>query len=94
MENKLKEAYLFIFDSFAADTKEVAEHIGLSVKDTYELLDTCGLLVGELHVNGMSGQGITRKRFPGVPYTWQCWDTYDSISREEAIELFDKDQAA
>ncbi len=88
---KLKEAYLFIFDNFAADTSEVAEEIEMSVSATFNLLETCNLIVGELIVNGISGNGITRKNFPGKPYTWQCWETHDSINREEAIALFDEE---
>ena len=90
-KEKLKEAYLYVFDCFAADTKEIAEYLDMSTKDTYNLLNSCGLLTGELFVDGMAGYGINRKNHPGVPYTWQCNETYDSISREEAIELFNQE---
>lgn len=84
----LYKAYLIIYDNFAADTKEIAEELGTTVDKTFKLLNSCDLVVGELIVEGCSGGDVTRKNFPGVPYTWQCWQTYDSIDREEAIQVF------
>lgn len=92
MKTKLFEAYLFVYDEFATDTVEVAKKIGIPVNETFRLLNSCSLLTSELVVDGVSGISTTRKNHPGVAYTWQCYETYDNISREEAIDLFNKEQ--
>ena len=85
---KLFEAYLFVYDEFAVDTADIARKIGLSVNDTFKLLESCELLTSELIVDGRSGSSITRHKHAGIAYTWQCHETYDNIDREAAIELF------
>lgn len=92
MKTKLFEAYLFVYDEFATDTVEVAKKIGLPVNETFKLLKSCKLLTSLLIVDGVSGSSTTRKNHPGVAYTWQCYENNDNISREDAIDLFNKEQ--
>lgn len=88
MKAKLFEAYLFVYDEFAADTTDIAKKIGLPVNETFKLLESCELLTSLLIVNGRSGSSITRHKHAGIAYTWQCHETYDNIDREAAIALF------
>lgn len=89
--DQLKAAYLLAYDNFATDATEVADHLyksGLldesepnlaqdrkSTTAVLRKLERSGLLCGE-RVNGEK------------TLTWQCYETYDYISREEALELF------
>lgn len=86
----IRKACLFVYDSFAADTNDVAEHMGLTVQSAYGLLSKCDLMTADIIDDGISGDGINSRTRPGLAATWQCWKTYDSINREEAIAIFDK----
>jgi transposase-like protein len=74
---QLKTAYLVCFDTFATDATEVASVLDVKPAEATKILKTVGPLLVSDHTNG------ERK------LTWQCYETYDSITRDEAIELFD-----
>jgi hypothetical protein len=74
----LRAAYLLAFDNFATVPAEVvAAGITDDAKDARRLLDAMAPLVVSDVVNG-------------AERTWQCAETYDSISRTTAIRRFDK----
>lgn len=76
----LRTAYLVTFDAFATGANEVATAINADSKQAIKLLRRLASagLIDSLHVND-------EKRL-----TWQCNETYDSISRSTAIRRFDK----
>lgn len=93
---KLKEIYMFVFNEFSAYTTDVAKEFNMTTAEAFNALSRMEgkLLCKELGVVSggvrISGQGINRKTAPGVPYMWQCWDTYDYHTEEEAQAKFDE----
>lgn len=89
----LKTVYLFIYDEFAATTKDIREKFGFTNAKAYNLgcqLEDMGLVCGEIYLEkGGCGATITAKNHPGTPVMWQCWESYDYIERDEAVQLFD-----
>lgn len=86
--NQLYEAYLLVYDSFATGTTQVADELDVSKDSARKILkqlENVGLVAGE-DVNG-EAQGIFR-RGEYKDICWQCWETHDSINREEAIAKF------
>jgi len=48
---------------------------------------------GSLLCRELIAQGTThraRQNAPGICYTWQCRETYDSLTRQEAIDRFNQ----
>lgn len=82
----MKAIYLFIFGSFASDTKEIAEEFGFTTADAYRVLQAIPGLCSELMEGGTS---TTRKRAPGVAYTWQCNTSHDNENAEAAAARID-----
>jgi hypothetical protein len=81
LRESLRTAYLIAFDNFATDAKEIAAALGTDTKHANAVLQALlnkNLLAEPDHVNG-------EKKL-----TWQCAETYDSISRTTAIRRFDK----
>jgi hypothetical protein len=77
--DQLKAVYLLAFDNFATTASEVAENLGIPTKEAHVLLrEMENSLLASDHVNGER------------TLTWQCWDTYDSITRRQAIAKFNK----
>lgn len=74
----LREAYLIVFDSFAIDAPDLAHDMNIEVKDARSLLKKLEPLVVSDHVNGER------------TLVYQCWETCDNLTREEAEALFDK----
>jgi hypothetical protein len=75
----LKATYLKAFDNFATTAVEVAEGLGITTKEATVLLrEMENSLLASTHVNNER------------TLTWQCWDTYDSITRRQAIAKFNK----
>lgn len=93
---KLKEIYMFVYEEFSAETTDVAKKFGMSTAEAFDALSQMeGTLLNKelwLEQGGVkyAGPGITRKTTPGTPYTWQCWDTYDYHTPEEASAKFDE----
>ena len=92
----LRSAYMYIFDEFAVFTSDVMSHMGKSRGDTLDVLhklERVGLIGGESNDN--NGRYVSnQKQVPGKEKMWQCNETYDSLSREAAIEKFDAAVAA
>jgi hypothetical protein len=86
---QLRAAYLHTFDVFATDRSEVADTLGVSKHVASSLLGKLedSSLVCSTDVND-DAQGSNR-RGQYKELTWQCWDTYDSSTREEAEARFD-----
>jgi hypothetical protein len=91
---QMRAAYLHTFDIFATDRSEVAGALGVSKEVASNLLH--GLeskgLVCSTDVND-DAQGWNR-RGQYKELTWQCWETYDNSTREEAEARFDAAFAA
>ena len=89
----LKAVYMFIYDEFAADTKDIREKFGFTNAKAYDIgrqLEDMGLVCGEIMLGcGLMGGSINAKTHPGTPVMWQCWETDGSIERDEAEQLFD-----
>jgi hypothetical protein len=88
-----RDAYLYIFDSFAATTAEVANHLHITPQHAYRLLGTmAGILLSDEMQDTPDGPHATRsdQRLPGQNILWPCFYTYDSESREEAGARFDR----
>lgn len=80
-ERQLKKAYLIAFDDFATDALALKVDLGMRTKaDANRLLKTLeGLgLVTSGHLNGERA------------LTWQCVETYDTITRSEALARFEE----
>lgn len=74
---QLKTAYLIAFDNFATTAPEVAAELGITPATATRLLKSMGSLITWDHVNGER------------TLTFQATETYDSLTREEAIAKFD-----
>lgn len=93
MNDSKRAIYRFIFDSFAVTTKEIAANYGMSTADAYAIcrkLEDANLITGEATDNqgSFSGRGKQANNFNSL--LWQCWKTYDYISAEEAMALYDE----
>lgn len=84
--------YMWLFDEFAANTKDVMEGMGLKRPEALKLLnelEAAGLIVGEF----TDGQGTffggdkktARKRTAFQNKLWQCYNTYDYDTKEQAL---------
>src|SRR3954464_1645525 len=81
---RAKNVYLAVFDSFAASKSDIAEELNLTkgqVSGSLKTLETAGLVCAT-DVNE-SAQGTARQGQYGE-LVWQCYQTYDSIERDEA----------
>lgn len=78
-ENDLRTAYLLAFDNFSTDPIEVGNAVNGNSRYGRELLGTLvqGGIVCDTLVNG-------------TDQVWQACQTYDSISRDEAIRIFEQ----
>jgi hypothetical protein len=89
----LRDAYLFVYDNFSADTREVAKAFGLTTAQANAMLEQVPDIVGELISDGhgciRTFNARTRKEMPGQPRIWQCWTTYDSEDRAAAEKRID-----
>jgi Mn-dependent DtxR family transcriptional regulator len=91
----LRAIYLSVFDNFAMDTNDIAKEFGLDRRDAYTLLQKlqdAGLITGGyVGANAVDYRHSARGRVEnhGVCKLWQAWETYDSISHEEAEVKFD-----
>lgn len=87
-EEFLLNVHLFVFDNFATGTEEVATEFGISRDSARKALKRCeqlGTLSGEdwdLTAQGDRRQGEYKE------ITWQSWQSYDYITREESIQEF------
>jgi predicted transcriptional regulator len=86
----LRQSYLLAFDNFTTRRSEVAEVLGVDKKKASSLLNKLRAagLIDSYDVNDASQGSGRRGAYAEVE--WQCFETYDSISREEAEKLFDK----
>jgi hypothetical protein len=81
LRENLRTAYLIAFDNFATDAKEIADALQTDTKHANAVLQALlnkNLLAEPDHVNG-------EKKL-----TWQAQETYDSITRRQAIARFNK----
>lgn len=86
---ELKETYLFVFDVFATDRSEVADHFGISknaAKSRLKTLQRYGL-ADCVDVND-EAQGLWKKGLY-KELTWQTFLCIDDYSHEEAEIYFD-----
>jgi hypothetical protein len=88
----LLKAYLYVFDEFATSTDEVALHLGVMNEVALNVLNDLEghNLVGGEFTNGQGSWTGDRKAYPGTFKVWQCNRTYDELTREEAIKVFDE----
>lgn len=80
--------YLAVFDAFAADKSDVVAETGLNkaqVTKSLKRLQERGL-VDTYDVNAEAQGSFRRGEYKEL--TWQCNETYDSITRTEAIARF------
>lgn len=87
--------YMYVFDSFAATTREIADEFGLSLGTAYRLMQSldclvCGEVTLESEGGSSTGVNITARSNPGSSINWQCWQTYDHLTTDEAIALFNE----
>jgi hypothetical protein len=89
-----QQVYLVVFDSFSASKPDVAEETGFTAAQVSRSLDRLrGLqLVDAYDVNGASQGSFRRGQYGHLQ--WQCYDTYDSITREQAVEKFNQAMGA
>lgn len=97
--NLLLAAYLTAFDNFATDRSEIAStpEFVAAEADEKKRKALASRVLKELEAQSLvcstdvneESQGSGR-RGAYKELTWQCWQTYDSISREEAIALFNQ----
>lgn len=86
-KNKLVEVYMAVFHNFAVETHEVMDVMNMTRKEALKHLDCLakkGLIVGEFH-DGNGGFGYHRQEVAGIDKMWQCWNTYDTDSEEQAL---------
>jgi hypothetical protein len=90
-------AYMTTYDDFSSDTKEIADICNTTLDEARKIgdkLEDAQLIQREkFEQHGgtrVSGRGIEKSREKGkfVSDTWQCSDTYDSITRLAAIDKF------
>lgn len=82
--------YLAAFDSFSADKSAIESETGIAktqVSKSLKRLEEKGL-VSSVDVNGESQGAARRGEFQELQ--WQAIETYDSISRDEAIAIFNR----
>lgn len=92
-----RQVYLEIFDSFSADTGEIAEGYfdGDKAKARRSLnkLEAAGLIVGSVGSEGTigngRGQGHTERQGAYSSKVWQAVESYDYISRDEAVARYE-----
>lgn len=83
--------YMFLFDEFAANTKDVMEGMGLKRPEALKLLnelEAAGLIVGEFtdeQGTFFGNDKSARKRTVGKNKLWQCYNTYDYDTKEQAL---------
>ena len=84
------KVYLFVFNSFAADTADVMDQYSKTREEALNILwhlENKGLVVGDYNET----EGVrtdSRKRSPGTNKVWQCTPDHDSITAEQAVDLF------
>lgn len=93
LTERQEKALKYVYEEFAADTGEVAQHLGVT-KET-ALKDLKGIAAGTLNAEevtgygtGMMTMGRGRRQLDGkyANLLWQCWDTYDNYTWEECLE--------
>src|SRR4051812_33336539 len=91
----LRSAYLFVYDNFSADTREVAKYLGISTEGAHAILSAmegrmlCGDLISDGKGSLTDFNTKSRKANPGQARIWQCWTTYDSENRDAAEARID-----
>jgi len=95
-KNRLRNIYLFLYDTFASDTNDVMREFDISrvvALRNLNILEASGLVCGDLQESrGYSGGGMYESRsrkLVGCNIVWQCWTTYDSENREDATKRID-----
>jgi hypothetical protein len=84
-----KHVALFVYDHFATDVAEVAEHFGVSKDRARKLLKRHSNLFTASDLND-AAQGDRRSgAYKGL--TWQTWQTHDDLTREQAAEWIDRE---
>jgi len=91
-----RAAYLLAFDNFAMNTKEIARELGIDPRKAYRILMKTPGLCDEMQdsEDGPISRSFTsNKRETGLNILWQCFETYDSHTREEAEAFIDRELA-
>lgn len=74
----LRKLYAATFDDFAINAEDGAELLGITKKEAAAAFGLMSNLTTGEQVNGVG------------PIVYQCYETYDSISRSTALRRFDK----
>lgn len=88
----LVKIYMYIFNEFAASTKDIENQFSITKAKTLKFckyLWDSDLIAGELAEIDQDGYttgrvGLEYGEEVGMMYIWQCWNTYDTDSTEEA----------
>lgn len=87
---QLRDVYLLAFDNFSTDRTEVANAVfdgnRTRAANALRTLAEVGL-IDSYDVNDAAQGNARRGQYAEL--TWQCNDTYDSITRDEAVAKFD-----
>jgi DNA-binding transcriptional regulator GbsR (MarR family) len=84
----LRNVYGVVYDNFAVSKSEIASDLGIDKRNVslaLEHLEGAGL-VTSTDVNDEAQGAARRGQFKEL--VWQCWKTYDSVSKEESEATF------